>query len=397
MKRRILVLLGTRPEAIKLAPVIMSLRKREADFETVVCSTGQHREMLDQAMDAFGLKTDIDLGLMTPGQTLAGISSLAFAAVDRALEDVKPDAILVQGDTTSAMCGAMCGFYRRIVVGHVEAGLRTGQIYSPFPEEVNRSIITKVATLHFVPTERSADNLRREGVPEEQIHLTGNTVVDALQWVRAGLPKEAPAEVPASVAADIGTKRLLLVTGHRRESFGEGMASMCRALRALADRHEDAVIVYPVHLNPNVRQHVFSILKDHPRVHLLEPVSYPTLLWLMDRSTLILSDSGGIQEEAPSFGRPLLVLRDTTERPEVIDAGCAMLVGTDETRIVTEANRLLEDPSAYATMANRKNPFGDGTASEKIATVLQRMVWSIAPLAALSQKFLLQACATNHW
>lgn len=386
MKRRILVLLGTRPEAIKLAPVVMALRRRESDFETVVCSTGQHREMLAQAMDAFGLKTDIDLGLMTPGQTLAGISSLAFTAIDRALEEVKPDAILVQGDTTSAMCGAMCGFYRRIVVGHVEAGLRTGQIYSPFPEEVNRNIISKVASLHFVPTEKSAENLRREGVPEHQIHLTGNTVVDALQWVRASLPKTAPSEIPAEVAADIDSKRLLLVTGHRRESFGEGMASMCRALRALADKHEDAVIVYPVHLNPNVRQHVFSILNNHPRIHLLEPVSYPTLLWLMDRSTLILSDSGGIQEEAPSFGKPLLVLRDTTERPEVIDAGCAMLVGTNEARILTEANRLLEDPAAYAAMANRKNPFGDGTAADQIAVALQRMDWSLAPLAALTQR-----------
>jgi UDP-N-acetylglucosamine 2-epimerase len=268
----------------------------------------------------------------------------------------------------------------------VEAGLRTGQMYSPFPEEVNRTIISKVASLHFVPTEKSAENLRREGIPEHQIHLTGNTVVDALQWVRASLPKTAPAEVPAHVAADIEAKRLLLVTGHRRESFGEGMASMCRALRALADKHEDAVIVYPVHLNPNVRQQVFSILNDHPRIHLLEPVSYPTLLWLMERSTLILSDSGGIQEEAPSFGKPLLVLRDTTERPEVIDAGCAMLVGTDEATILREANRLLEDPAAYAAMANRKNPFGDGTAADKIAAALQRMDWSLAPLTALTQR-----------
>lgn len=369
-KRRILVLLGTRPEVIKLAPVIMALKRRTADFHTIVCSTGQHREMFDQAMASFGLKADLDLGLMTPGQTLAGITSLAFAAIDKALVEHTPDAILVQGDTTSAMCGAMCGFYRRIVVGHVEAGLRTGNIYSPFPEEVNRSIIGRVAALHFAPTSKSADNLRREGIGDAQIHTTGNTVVDALQWMRAKLPQEAPAELPATAVQAIAQHRLILVTGHRRESFGEGMASMCRALRALVDRFPDTAIVYPVHLNPNVQQPVREILSEHPRIHLLPPVAYATLLWLMERATIILSDSGGIQEEAPSFGKPLLVLRDTTERPEVIEAGCARLIGTDETRIVQEATQLLSDATAYAAMANRDNPFGDGRASERIADVL---------------------------
>jgi UDP-N-acetylglucosamine 2-epimerase len=369
-KRRILILLGTRPEVIKLAPVIMALRKRDDAFETIVCSTGQHREMFDQAMDGFGLKADLDLGLMTPGQTLAGITSLAFAAVDKALVETQPDAILVQGDTTSAMCGAMCGFYRRITVGHVEAGLRTGDIYSPFPEEVNRSIIGKVAALHFVPTPRSADNLRREAVSDLRIHVTGNTVVDALQWMRARLPKEAPAELPAVAVEAIKGHRLILVTGHRRESFGEGMASMCRALRALSDQFPDSAIIYPVHLNPNVQQPVRELLSDHPRIHLLPPVAYGTLLWLMDRATIILSDSGGIQEEAPSFGKPLLVLRDTTERPEVIEAGCAKLVGTDEARIVQEASLLLNDRAAYAAMSNRQNPFGDGRAAERIASIL---------------------------
>jgi UDP-N-acetylglucosamine 2-epimerase len=369
-KRRILILLGTRPEVIKLAPVIMALRRRNDAFETIVCSTGQHREMFDQAMDGFGLKADLDLGLMTPGQTLAGITSLAFAAVDKALAETNPDAILVQGDTTSAMCGAMCGFYRKITVGHVEAGLRTGDIYSPFPEEVNRSIIGKVAALHFVPTPRSADNLRREAVSDLRIHVTGNTVVDALQWMRAQLPEEAPAELPATAVAAIKGHRLILVTGHRRESFGEGMASMCRALRKLSDQFPDSVIVYPVHLNPNVQQPVRELLSDHPRIHLLPPVAYGTLLWLMDRATIILSDSGGIQEEAPSFGKPLLVLRDTTERPEVIEAGCAKLVGTDEVRIVQEASVLLNDRAAYAAMSNRQNPFGDGRAAERIASIL---------------------------
>lgn len=373
-RRRILILLGTRPEVIKLAPVIMALRRRPEKFDTLVCSTGQHREMFDQAMAGFGIKADMDLGLMTPGQTLAGITSLAFAAVDKALVETQPDAILVQGDTTSAMCGAMCGFYRQITVGHVEAGLRTGDIYSPFPEEVNRSIIGKVAALHFVPTTRSADNLRRESVPEKQIHITGNTVVDALQWMRERLPKEAPAELPASAVAAIENHRLILVTGHRRESFGDGMASMCRALRALSDRFPDSAIIYPVHLNPNVQKPVREILSDHSRIHLLPPVAYATLLWLMDRANIILSDSGGIQEEAPSFGKPLLVLRDTTERPEVIEAGCAKLVGTNETRIVEEASVLLNDRAAYAAMAGRQNPFGDGTAAEKIAGILDKSV-----------------------
>ena len=378
-KRRILVLLGTRPEVIKLAPVIMALRRRVDEFETIVCSTGQHREMFDQAMASFGLKADLDLGLMTPGQTLAGITSLAFAAIDKALEQTRPGAILVQGDTTSAMCGAMCGFYRRIVVGHVEAGLRTGDIHSPFPEEVNRSIIGKVAALHFAPTTRSADNLRREGVPDSHIHTTGNTVVDALQWMRARLPQEAPAELPPSAVEAIARHRIILVTGHRRESFGEGMASMCRALRALVDRFPDTAIVYPVHLNPNVQQPVHELLSDHARIHLLPPVAYATLLWLMERAHIILSDSGGIQEEAPSFGKPLLVLRDTTERPEVIEAGCAKLVGTDEGVIVDEASRLLSDPSAYAAMAGRQNPFGDGRAAERIADALR------VPLAVLKR------------
>jgi UDP-N-acetylglucosamine 2-epimerase len=269
------------------------------------------------------------------------------------------------------MSGAMCGFYRKITVGHVEAGLRTGDIYSPFPEEVNRSIIGKVAALHFVPTSKSAENLRRESVPERQIHITGNTVVDALQWMRARLPSEAPAELPASAVNAIKDHRLILVTGHRRESFGDGMASMCRALRALSDGFPDTAIIYPVHLNPNVQQPVRELLSDHPRIHLLPPVAYGTLLWLMDRANIILSDSGGIQEEAPSFGRPLLVLRDTTERPEVIEAGCAKLVGTDEARIVKEASTLLNDGKAYAAMAGRQNPFGDGTAAEKIANILE--------------------------
>ena len=369
-KHRVLVLLGTRPEVIKLAPVIMALRQRADAVETIVCSTGQHREMFAQAMDGFGLKADIDLGLMTPGQTLAGITSQAFAAVDKVIEQTQPTVLVVQGDTTSAMVGAMCGFYRRIAVGHVEAGLRTGDVLSPFPEEVNRCIVGKVASLHFAPTRRSADNLLREGVPAASVHVTGNTVVDALHWMRSRLPQEAPAELPQAVAEAIRGHRLLLVTGHRRESFGDGIASICTALRQLAEEFPDTFIVYPVHLNPNVQQPVRAILSDHPRIALLPPVAYATLLWLMERATLILSDSGGIQEEAPSFGKPLLILRDTTERPEVVEAGCARLIGTTQEAILSHARTLLTDAAAYADMTARPNPFGDGHAAEKIVDAL---------------------------
>ncbi len=371
-KHRVLVLLGTRPEVIKLAPVIMALRERADFIDTVVCSTGQHREMFTQAMDGFGLKADIDLGLMTPGQTLAGITSQAFAAVDKVIEKEQPTVLIVQGDTTSAMVGAMCGFYRRIAVGHVEAGLRTGDIQSPFPEEVNRCIVGKVASLHFAPTQRSADNLLREGVPAASIHVTGNTVVDALRWMRERLPVEAPAELPAEVATAISDHRLLLVTGHRRESFGDGIASICNALLHLAEEFPDTFIVYPVHLNPNVQQPVRAILSDHPRIALLPPVAYATLLWLMERATLILSDSGGIQEEAPSFGKPLLILRDTTERPEVVDAGCARLIGTTQEAILSNARELLSNALAYAEMTGKPNPFGDGFAADKIVDALVR-------------------------
>lgn len=369
MKQKVLVLLGTRPEVIKLAPVILELHSRADEFDCVVCSTGQHKEMFAQAMEGFGLKADLDLGLMTPGQTLAGITSLAFGAVDKALQEVQPQTIIVQGDTTSAMVGGMCGFYRQLRVGHVEAGLRTGNIYSPFPEEVNRSIIGKVAALHFAPTQRSADNLLREGVPSKSVHVTGNTVVDALQFMRARLP-ESPAEIPASVQEAMAKHRLILVTGHRRESFGGGMEGICHALRQIADEFPDAFTVYPVHLNPNVQQPVKAILSDHPRIALLPPIPYSALLWLMERAHLILSDSGGIQEEAPSFGKPLLVMRDTTERPEVLDAGCAKLVGTNADNIVNEARVLMSDAAAYAAMSSKPNPFGDGKAAQKIADLL---------------------------
>ena len=372
MKKRVLIIAGTRPEVIKLAPVVMACRARPEQFDTIYCSTGQHREMLDQANRVFRLQTDLDLGLMAPGQTLAGLTSLLFNALDAAIEKVRPDVIIVQGDTTSAFVGAMCGFYRKLTVGHVEAGLRTGNIWAPFPEEVNRSIIGKIATLHFAPTEGSRDNLLREGTPKGRIHVTGNTVVDALHWVRAHGVLAPTDEITPLVRTVIQDHRLILVTSHRRESFGDGLANTCKALLRIVEAFPGTIIVYPVHLNPNVQGPVKELLQDHPRIHLLPPVSYPALLWLMSESTLILSDSGGIQEEAPSFSKPLLVLRETTERPEVVHAGCAMLVGTDQERIVTEATRLLSDQAAYQSMAGKPNPFGDGSAAERIATLLQK-------------------------
>lgn len=370
MKKRVFIIAGTRPEVIKLAPVVMACRARPEQFDTIYCSTGQHREMLDQANKVFRLAADMDLGLMMPGQSLAGLTGLLFNALDAAIEKVRPDVIVVQGDTTSAMVGAMCGFYRRITVGHVEAGLRTGNIWAPFPEEVNRGIIGKVATLHFAPTEMARDHLLREGVAKESVHVTGNTVVDALQWVRANGALMPTDEITSALRDVIRGKRLILVTSHRRESFGEGLANTCGALLRIVEAFPDTAVVYPVHLNPNVQGPVREMLKNHPRVHLLPPVSYPALLWLMSESCVILSDSGGIQEEAPSFSKPLLVLRDTTERPEVVHAGCAKLVGTDQNRIVTETTRLLSSAAAYAAMAGKPNPFGDGKAGERIADLL---------------------------
>lgn len=368
--KRVLVIAGTRPEVIKLAPVVMALRALPGKFETIYCSTGQHREMLDQANEVFGLKTDLDLGIMTPGQTLAVLASLLFRELDAVIEKTKPDVIVVQGDTTSAMIGAMCGFFRRITVGHVEAGLRSGDVWSPFPEEFNRSVIAKAAGLHFAPTERSRDHLVREGIPPESIHVTGNTIVDALHWVRENAVLRPSEEIPPALCGIVGTCRLILVSSHRRESFGAGIANICQALLRLVETFPDVVIVYPVHSNPNVQGPVKELLGGHPRIHLLPPVSYPALLWLMSMSTIILSDSGGIQEEAPSFSKPLLILRDTTERPEVVEIGCGKLVGTDPDRIVREASHLLRDEAAYAAMAGGPNPFGDGRAAERIVALL---------------------------
>lgn len=356
-KKRVLVLFGTRPEVIKLAPVVHELRSRPGEFTTIACSTGQHREMLDQAMSVFKLTADLDLNLMTPGQTLAGLTSLLFKAIDKAIDDTKPDAIIVQGDTTSAFVGGMCGFYRRIAVGHVEAGLRTGDLARPFPEEANRQLTDRLAGLLFAPTAAARAALLAEGVAPERVHVTGNTVVDALQRIAASL-----GEVPPSGE--------VLITVHRRESFGAPLAEIFAAIAELAERFPATRFFYPVHRNPNVLGPAHRALGSCANVELAEPLDYVDLVRRLMACRLVLTDSGGIQEEAPTFGKPVLVLRDTTERPEGIAAGVARLVGTSRERIVAETRRLLEEPVAYRAMATAVQPYGDGRAGERIAELL---------------------------
>lgn len=370
MPQKILILFGTRPEVIKLAPVVRALRRHLDKFITRIVSSGQHREMVQQALDAFTLKPDVTLDAMASATSLGRLTARLFDDLDQLYEVEKPDWVLVQGDTTSAMVAAVCAYYRRIKVGHVEAGLRTYNRWSPFPEEINRTFIGHVSDLHFAPTERSADNLRRAGVPQKSIHVTGNTVVDALLWVSEGLREHLPDGLPTDLPDFIHGKRLVLVTSHRRESFGKGLENICRALLGTVERYSDAVIVYPVHLNPNVREPVHRLLGGHPRIRLLEPVGYLHLVWLMQQSYCIFTDSGGIQEEAPSLGKPVLIMRDTTERPEVVEAGCARLVGADTGQILSGARDLFENHEIYSAMASVKNPFGDGRASERIADIL---------------------------
>jgi len=361
--KRVLSIFGTRPEAIKLAPVILELRKRADRFENLVCVTAQHREMLDQVLDWFAITPQYDLNLMQPNQALAEFAGRALVAVGDLLNDVRPDVVLVQGDTSTAMIAALGAFYRRCPVGHVEAGLRTRDRYNPFPEEINRRIVGTLTTYHFAPTAQAAEALKAEQVPAGNIFVTGNTVVDALLMT---VRRPVSLDLGFSVAG----RRLILVTAHRRESFGAPFESLCSALRDIADRNADVEIVYPVHLNPNVREPVMRILAGHPRIHLLEPLRYEQFSHLMAQSYLILTDSGGIQEEAPVLGKPTLVMRETTERPEAIAAGTARLVGTDRARIVAEAERLINDPEAYRAMAQAGSPFGDGHAAERIADIL---------------------------
>ena len=363
--RTILCVFGTRPEAIKMAPVVRALAARPDDFRPVVCVTNQHQEMLDQVLDLFELRAEHSLHVMTSGQTPTDVAMRVLERLPAVLASTRPAAVLVQGDTTTTFAAALAAFYARVPVGHVEAGLRTYRRDSPFPEEINRQMTTVLADWHYAPTEWARDNLLRAGVPAETITVTGNPVTDALQWIadRVGDGMDA---VPALRP----TSRMILVTAHRRENFGAPFVEMCEALRALVERNPDVELVYPVHLNPNVQEPVRRILAGLARVHLLAPVDYATLVSLLKRCELVLTDSGGIQEEAPSLGKPVLVMRDTTERPEGIQAGTAKLVGTDRARILAETERLLLEPAAYAAMAHAHNPYGDGHAGACIANTL---------------------------
>lgn len=364
---KILSVFGTRPEAIKMAPVIGAL-ERQPGIQSIVCLTAQHRSMLDQVIDLFALKADFDLNLMAENQGLTHITSAVLTGLEPILREVKPDRVLVHGDTATTLAASMAAFYAHVPVGHVEAGLRTGDMMAPWPEEMNRKVADTICDLHFAPTERARDNLLKEGIPAKGISVTGNTVIDALQQITQRLNGDA--KLAATMARDLppvpADRRLVLVTGHRRESFGAGFERICEGLRQLADLRDDIEIFYPVHLNPNVKEPVNRLLGNHPRIRLLEPLDYLPFVYLMNRCHFLISDSGGIQEEAPSLGKPVLVMREVTERPEAVAAGTVKLVGTDVAKIVAESCRLLDDGDAYMRMSQAPNPFGDGRAGERI-------------------------------
>lgn len=363
---RVCVVIGTRPEAIKMAPVIAELRRRPAQFETLIVTTSQHREMLSQALGAFHLSPDHDLGLTHANQTLAEFTAHAVIALTRSFASLRPDVVLVQGDTSTVVSAVLAAFYQGIAIGHIEAGLRSGDMRRPFPEEANRRIASVAADLHFCPTEAARGHLRHEGVNDQDIYVTGNTVVDALQTV----PRPAQFDDSRLDAIPWDQRRVLLATVHRRENLGEHLRHICAALRQVAEARPDVQVVIPVHLNPRVREVVFDELRDHPSFTLLDPLSYPDVLEVMRRSTVILTDSGGIQEEAPAFRKPVLILRTVTERPEVVEAGFGRLLGTEPEAIVRGTLALLDDPAELQAMTSGVNPFGDGHASERIVTIL---------------------------
>lgn len=368
---RVLSIFGTRPEAVKMAPVVLRLSETPG-VKSLVCVTAQHRQMLDQVLNLFQITPDVDLDLMTPDQSLAGLTAAIFTHLDPILAELKPDWILVQGDTTTVMASALAAYYRRIRVGHVEAGLRTGDKWQPFPEEVNRRMAGVVADLHFAPTEWARQNLLRENTPPEKVIVTGNPVIDALQMVARQPLLEETVRLFDQLGLEEGShRRLILVTAHRRENFGAPLENICTALHTLAQTYGDAIrIVYPVHFNPNVRETVFGRLSGIPNLFLMDPLDYLPLVQVMKRSALVLTDSGGLQEEAPGLGVPVLVLRQVTERPEGVEAGTVRLVGTQTEVIVSEAQHLLDDPAAHAAMSRAVNPYGDGHAAERIISVL---------------------------
>ena len=378
--KKILLVFGTRPEAIKMAPLVKKLQEMPEEFQTVVCVTGQHREMLDQVLRLFDIVPEYDLNIMKPNQDLYDITSRILLGMRDVLKEVQPDVVLVHGDTTTSMAAALAAFYQQIPVGHVEAGLRTGNIYSPWPEEMNRLITGRITTHHFSPTPLAKENLLREHVDEKQIIVTGNTVIDALQMVvkRLAEDKALANEVAAKInqmGYDVqrlkGKRRMVLITGHRRENFGEGFLNICHAIKHLAEQYKDVDFVYPMHLNPNVRKPVLEILGEKAEnVFLIEPLDYLPFVYMMQHSTLILTDSGGVQEEAPGLGKPVLVMRDTTERPEAVEAGTVLLVGTNREKIEQGVSMLLDDADTYRRMSEAVNPYGDGLACERIMEYL---------------------------
>lgn len=371
--KKVSVIFGTRPEAIKLVPVILALKKR-SDVVCRVCVTAQHRQMLDQVLDIFGVVPDVDLNLMQPNQSLGGLTARAIEALDRYLAQDNPDVVLVQGDTTTVLCGALAAFYHKIPVGHVEAGLRTGNMASPWPEEANRVLTTRLAKWHFAPTETNRKNLLKEGILDSDIYVTGNTVIDALFLACEMVGSNPPAitGLPGHSLACLGDNRMVLVTGHRRENFGQGFENICLAIAELARAFPEVHFVYPVHMNPNVREPVQRILGQQvaSNIHLIEPQGYLPFVALMERSHVILTDSGGVQEEAPSLGKPVLVMRDTTERPEAVLAGTVKLIGTESAAIVSETARLLTHDQGRQMMAQAHNPYGDGKASNRICNYI---------------------------
>lgn len=382
--KKIMLVFGTRPEAIKMCPLIKEFRKYPDQFETLVCVSGQHREMLDQVLHLFGIRPDYDLDIMKQGQDLYDVTARVLTGMREVLKEAQPDLVLVHGDTTTSMAAALAAFYQQIPVGHVEAGLRTYNIYSPWPEEMNRQITARIASLHFAPTPLSKQNLLWEGIREEKIAVTGNTVIDALYYVvdqiksKEGMRRQLTAELQeagydTARLTEQNSRKLVLITGHRRENFGEGFIAICKAIKTLAGKYPDVDFVYPMHLNPNVRKPIHEVFGEShlPNLFFIEPLEYLPFVYMMELSTVVLTDSGGIQEEAPGLGKPVLVMRNTTERPEALDAGTVKLVGTDFVRIVEETSRLIEDDIYYAQMSQAVNPYGDGQACHRIVTQIR--------------------------
>ena len=388
--KKILIVFGTRPEAIKMAPLVKALQNKQEEFKTTVCVTGQHREMLDQVLRIFEIMPNYDLDIMKPGQDLYDVTSRVLLGMRDVLLEVKPHIVLVHGDTTTSTATALAAFYQQIPVGHIEAGLRTQNIYSPWPEEMNRQLTGRMATWNFPPTQTSRQNLIFEGVNENKIKVTGNTVIDALQWVVKKIKSNSIIQSdiqnifskykigPNLFKSWSSDRKMVLITGHRRENFGEGFLNICYAIKELATKYPEADFVYPVHLNPNVKKPVYEILGNNgeilmPNIFLIPPIEYLPFVYLMSLSYLILTDSGGIQEEAPSLGKPVLVMRDTTERPEAINAGTVLLVGTNKEKIIKETIRLFNDKEHYSNMSQAINPYGDGHACERIIEVLRKI------------------------